>query len=96
MAIPLLLKSVPFPRRTPRCRKSECGRSGIGRFEAFDFGSVTFDRPGQYIYAIYEKEPEESLPGVSNSLSVYAVQITVTDGGNGTMQVGPPDYSAAK
>lgn len=78
------------PANAPLPQKANAVVQESDASRAFDFGSVTFDRPGQYIYAIYEKEPEESLPGVSNSLSVYAVQITVTDGGNGTMQVGPP------
>ncbi len=58
--------------------------------KTFDFGTIQFDHPGNYVYAMYEKTEQSQLPGVTNSLSVYVVEITVTDADNGTMQAAAP------
>ena len=52
----------------------------------FDFGSVTFDKPGTYVYNITENIPtgnQAKIPGVSYDNSSYSVTVTITDDGSG-------------
>ena len=51
----------------------------------FDFGKVTFTRPGVYKYDIFEVEPVQTVPGMSYSSARYQVTVTVEDNGDGTM-----------
>ena len=49
---------------------------------SFNFGSVTFTKPGTYEYDIYEIDPGNSkIVGVSYDSTIYRVTITVTDNG---------------
>jgi len=55
---------------------------------AFDFGTISYDAPGTYIYTISEKMPTTSsgyLPGVSYSAAIYEVTVNVTDNTNGAL-----------
>ncbi len=49
----------------------------------FNFGDITFNRPGEYIYLINEVTSE--IPGMSTDGTNYRVIITVTDNGDGTL-----------
>lgn len=54
----------------------------------FDFGTISYDAPGTYIYTISEKMPTTSsgyLPGVSYSAAIYEVTVNVTDNTNGAL-----------
>lgn len=54
----------------------------------FDFGSVTFDKPGTYKYNITENIPTEGkIPGVSYDSSSYSVTVTITDNGSGQLEM---------
>ena len=49
---------------------------------SFNFGSVTFTKPGTYEYGIYEIDPgNNKIVGVSYDSTIYRVTITVTDNG---------------
>ena len=49
---------------------------------SFNFGSVTFTKPGTYIYDIYEIDPgNKKIVGVSYDSTIYRVTITVKDNG---------------
>ena len=49
---------------------------------SFNFGSVTFTKPGTYEYDIYEIDPgNDKIVGVSYDSTIYRVTITVTDNG---------------
>ena len=49
---------------------------------SFNFGSVTFTKPGTYEYNIYEIDPgNDKIVGVSYDSTIYRVTITVTDNG---------------
>ncbi len=54
-------------------------------FAAFDFGSITYDRDGVFVYTISERVPAVGLPGISYSGAMYQVTVTVTDNGDGTL-----------
>ena len=56
-----------------------------GTSVAFNFGDITYDAPGTYIYQIYEPAKEATTPGVSTSLALYTVTVTVEDKHDGTL-----------
>ncbi len=54
----------------------------------FDFGSITFTKPGTYKYNITENIPTEGkIPGVSYDSSSYSVTVTITDDGSGQLEM---------
>lgn len=52
---------------------------------AFSFGDIAYDAPGTYTYQIYELAEEATTPGVSTSLALYTVTVTVEDNHDGTL-----------
>ena len=52
---------------------------------AFSFGDISYDAPGTYTYQIYEPAEEATTPGVSTSLALYTVTVTVEDNHDGTL-----------
>lgn len=58
---------------------------------SFNFGDITYTKPGVYTYEIRESEELSVFnPGVSASKALYEVVVTVTDEGhNGTLTVTP-------
>lgn len=55
----------------------------------FEFGDITFTKPGEYRYVIYENTGE--LPGVDYDSAIYRVNIIVRDNGDGTMSLAKTD-----
>lgn len=58
----------------------------------FNFGSVTFKKPGTYVYDITEiiptdKIPTDKIPGVSYDSSFYRVTVNIKDDGKGQLAV---------
>ena len=54
---------------------------------SFNFGSVTFKKPGTYVYNITENIPTDKIPGVSYDSSFYRVTVTITDDGSGQLKM---------
>lgn len=52
---------------------------------AFNFGDISYDAPGTYTYQIYEPVEEATTAGVTTSLSLYNVTVTVEDNHDGTL-----------
>lgn len=52
---------------------------------AFNFGDIAYSAPGTYTYQIYEPVEEAMTPGVSASLALYTVTVTVNDNHDGTL-----------
>lgn len=52
---------------------------------AFNFGDIAYGAPGTYTYQIYEPAEEAMTPGVSTSLALYTVTVTVKDNHDGTL-----------
>ena len=52
---------------------------------AFNFGDIDYDAPGTYVYQIYEPVEEATTAGVTTSLSLYNVTVTVEDNHDGTL-----------
>ncbi|HIW39935.1 MAG TPA: VWA domain-containing protein [Candidatus Eubacterium pullicola] len=60
---------------------------------SFEFGNVTFDKPGEYRYVITENTG--TLPGVDYDGALYRVNIIVKDNGDGTMSLASVDGGLA-
>lgn len=56
---------------------------------SFEFGDVTFDKPGEYRYVITENIG--TLPGVDYDGALYRVNIIVKDNGDGTLSLASVD-----
>ena len=56
---------------------------------SFEFGDVTFTKPGEYRYVI--RETTGTLPGVDYDGALYRVNIIVEDNGDGTMSLASVD-----
>ena len=56
---------------------------------SFEFGAVTFDKPGEYRYVITENTG--TLPGVDYDGAAYRVNIIVKDNGDGTLSLASVD-----
>ena len=56
----------------------------------FNFGTVTFTKPGKYVYNIREYTPstEDRIPGVSYDETVYRATVVITDNGQGQLALG--------
>ncbi|MEQ2637405.1 Spy0128 family protein [Paratractidigestivibacter faecalis] len=52
---------------------------------AFNFGDISYEVPGTYVYQVFEPVEEASTPGVSTSLALYTVTVTVEDNHDGTL-----------
>ena len=51
----------------------------------FSCGDISYDAPGKYYYQIYEPVEDATTPGVSTSLALYTVTVTVEDNHDGTL-----------
>lgn len=51
----------------------------------FSFGDISYDAPGKYYYQIYEPVEDAATAGVTTSLSLYNVTVTVEDNHDGTL-----------
>lgn len=78
--------NVPMPeganngRATVEVTQPEGTASGTDNPVSFNFGDITYTKPGVYTYEIREsKELSVANPGVSTSKAVYEVVVTVTD-----------------
>lgn len=56
---------------------------------SFEFGDVTFDKPGEYRYVI--RETTGTLPGIDYDGALYRVNIIVQDNGDGTLSLASVD-----
>lgn len=54
---------------------------------AFNFGDIAYEKPGTYFYQVYEPAEEAGTTGVTTSLSLYTVTVTVADNHDGTLAV---------
>lgn len=83
---------APLPDTAAGKRYAECvvtGKTGDdGTAADFNFGKVTFTKPGEYVYDITEVIPtdnEDKIAGVSYDGSSYHVTVTITDDGSGQL-----------
>lgn len=51
------------------------------------FGDITYEKPGEYRYRIFEENDSNPIAGIDYSAAAYRVIVTVTDNGQGALQV---------
>ena len=74
-------------RYTPFLLPAAQAGTAAGTEVSFDFGSVTFTKPGTYEYDITENIPTDKIPGVSYDNSSYHVTVKIKDDGKGQLAV---------
>lgn len=61
----------------------------VNNGDEFDFGQITYKKPGTYTYTVAERTPDEHdsswLPGFGYSSAGYTVTVQVDDTGRGTL-----------
>ena len=86
---------APLPAEAGDKRYAECvvtDKTGTteGTPVEFNFGKVTFTKPGEYVYDITEVIPtdnEDKIAGVSYDGSFYRVTVTIEDDGSGQLEM---------
>lgn len=53
---------------------------------SFDFGTLTFVEPGEYIYTVTEDKPAQGIDGITYSSEVYTLYFNVVDN-NGQLEI---------
>lgn len=83
------LDGAPMPEGAERdiSRVSVTSPEGAasGTPVAFNFGDIAYETPGTYVYQVFEPAEEATTPGVSTSLALYTVTVTVEDNHDGTL-----------
>lgn len=78
---------VPMPESTSqgmaRVEVTQSEETSEGTEVSFNFGDITYTKPGVYTYQIHESAELSTLnPGVSESEALYEVTVTVADEGH--------------
>ena len=75
---------APMPKDTEVTVSAPTGKDGDNNDQAtFDFGKITFDTPGTYVYKVTEVEGDNA--GITYSENVATITITVTDNHQGAL-----------
>lgn len=75
---------APMPKDTEVTVSAPTGKDGDNNDQAtFDFGKITFDTPGTYVYKVTEVEGDNA--GITYSKNVATITITVTDNHQGAL-----------
>ena len=75
---------APMPKETEVTVSAPTGKDDNNNDQAtFDFGSITFDTPGTYVYKVTEDEGDNA--GITYSKKVATITITVTDNHQGAL-----------
>lgn len=76
--------NAPMPKDTEVTVSAPTGKDANNNDQAtFDFGSITFDTPGTYVYKVTEVEGDNA--GITYSKNVATITITVTDNHQGAL-----------
>lgn len=75
---------APMPKDTEVTVSAPTGKDDNNNDQAtFDFGKITFDTPGTYVYKVTEVEGDNA--GITYSKNVATITITVTDNHQGVL-----------
>lgn len=78
---------APMPEETEVTVSTPTGKDDNNNDQAtFDFGSITFDTPGTYVYKVTEVKGNNA--GITYSKNEATITITVTDNHDGTLSAG--------
>ena len=76
--------NAPMPKDTEVTVSAPTGKDANNNDQAtFDFGSITFDTPGTYVYKVTEVKGDNA--GITYSENVATITITVTDNHQGAL-----------
>lgn len=76
--------NAPMPKDTEVTVSAPTGKDANNNDQAtFDFGKITFDTPGTYVYKVTEVEGDNA--GITYSKNVATITITVTDNHQGAL-----------
>ena len=79
--------NAPMPKDTEVTVSAPTGKDANNNDQAtFDFGSITFDTPGTYVYKVTEVRGDNA--GITYSENVATITITVKDNHDGTLSAG--------
>ena len=88
---PIAAKDVPMPEGAAEGVKQKTVKNA----DPFYFGSITYTKPGTYVYDISEQSPKPSdaswRAGVDYSGAVYHVTVVVKDDGKGGLSIDPQE-----
>lgn len=71
-------KNTPMPE-VSLIQLSQSEGTAAGTRVPFNFGDITYTKPGTYIYDINEIIPSNGIIGISYDSTIYRVTVTVTD-----------------
>ena len=56
---------------------------------SFNFGDITYTKPGTYLYRIYEETPSnaDKIPGIDYDTTTYTVTVKIKDNGKGQLKL---------
>lgn len=79
--------NAPMPKDTEVTVSAPTSKDANNNDQAtFDFGSITFDTPGTYVYKVTEVKGDNA--GITYSENVATITITVKDNHDGTLSAG--------
>lgn len=77
-------KNTPMPK-VSLIQLSQSEGTAAGTRVPFNFGDITYTKPGTYIYDINEIIPSNGIIGISYDSTIYRVTVTVTDDHKGRL-----------
>ena len=65
------------------------GTPGDSTAVPFNFGDITYTKPGTYLYRIYEETPSnaDKIPGIDYDTTTYTVTVKIKDNGKGQLKL---------
>lgn len=65
------------------------GTPGDSTAVPFNFGDITYTKPGTYLYRIYEETPSnaDKIPGIDYDTTTYTVTVKIKDNGKGQLEL---------
>lgn len=86
---PIAANAVPMPDNKIGGNKE----INISSPDAVDFSTISYTKPGTYVYHLSEVTPDQASPewigGVTYSSAIYHIEVAVTDNGKGGLSVTP-------
>lgn len=78
-------KDAPMPATGDSKQVTQPEGTSQGTPARFNFGDITYTKPGTYIYDINEIIPSNGIIGISYDSTIYRVTVTVTDDHKGRL-----------
>lgn len=69
----------------PKKKTITVGKPAEGNKASFDFGTIRFDKAGEYVYTVTEKNAGETIDGITYDEYAATILVTISDAGNGQL-----------